>query len=299
LTVVKVIVRNAMKPFAIRDALVVDADPELKDLLVKVLKPGIWAIQHVLTNQDALRAAKLKAFEVIITSERTSGREDVELLRKIRVVHQHTRLIILANESTPADVLASMREHAFSFFSKPYSLEQLAEMIRLATEAPSWDDGIELRSATPEWIRLEVRCQVRTADRLLQFMKEISELPDMEREQVGMAFREILLNAMEHGGGLDPEKYVEVEYIRAQRMVSCRISDPGPGFTLDEIAHAAVANPDDDPLRHAAVRDELGLRPGGLGILLARQLVDQVIYGQDGNEVLLIKYLDQPQSKTA
>jgi anti-sigma regulatory factor (Ser/Thr protein kinase) len=290
---------NIMQPFAIRDALVVDADSDLKDLLVNVLKPGIWAIQHVPTNQAALRATQGKAFELIITGEKTSGREDIELLRKIRLGRPHTRLIILARESTPADVLASMRDHAFSFFSKPYSFEQLGNMIQLAAEAPCWDDGIELESSTLEWIKLQARCQVRTADRLLQFMKEISDLPDVEREQVGTAFREILLNAMEHGGGLDPESYVRVEYVRARRMVSCRISDPGPGFTLDEISHAAVANPDDDPIRHAAVRDSLGLRPGGFGILLAQKLVDQVIYGQNGNEVLLIKYLDTPQPKTA
>ncbi len=40
-----------------------------------------------------------------------------------------------------------------------------------------------------------------TADRLLQVMKEISDLPDGERDEVGMAFREILLNAMDHGAG--------------------------------------------------------------------------------------------------
>jgi CheY-like chemotaxis protein len=288
-----------MQPFVVREALVVDADSELKDLLVEILKPGIWSVKNVPSNQEALRAAQGKAFELIITSEKTSGREDVELLRKIRVVRPHTRLIILANESTPQDVLSSMRAHAFSFFSKPYSLDQLGSMIQLATEAPCWDDGIELESSTPEWIKLRVRCQVRTADRLLQFMKEISDLPDEEREPVAAAFREILLNAMEHGGGLDPESYVSVEYIRARRMISCRISDPGPGFTLDEISHAAVANPDDEPIRHVEVRDKLGLRPGGFGILLAQQMVDQVIYGQDGNEVLLIKYLETPQQKTA
>ena len=288
-----------MKPFAIRDALVVDADPDLNHLLVNILKPGVWAIQEVPTNQAALQAASGKSFELIMTSEKTSGSEDVELLRKIRLVRPHTRLIILASESTPEDVLASMREHAFSFFTMPYSLEQLGNMIQIATEAPCWDDGIELVSATPEWIRLEVRCQVSTADRVLQFMKEISDLPDEERGRVGLAFREILLNAMEHGGNLDPSKYVEIEYVRARRMVSCRISDPGSGFTLDEISHAAVANPEDDPIRHAAVRERLGLRPGGYGIMLAQNSVDQVIYGQEGNEVLLIKYLDQPRPKTA
>jgi DNA-binding NarL/FixJ family response regulator len=127
--------------------------------------------------------------------------EDVELLRKIRVERPHVRLIILTEANTPADVLASMQAHAFSFFSKPYSHEQLRSMIQLAIESPHWDDGIELLSSTPEWIKLEVRCQMSTADRLLQFMKEISDLPDGERDEVGMAFREILLNAMDHGAG--------------------------------------------------------------------------------------------------
>ena len=148
--------RGLMQPFPIRDALVVDADSDVKDVLVKVLKPGIWAIQHVPTNQAALQAAQGKAFELIITSERTSGDEDVKLLGEIRLRRPHTRLIILASESTPADVLASMRAHAFSFFSKPYSLEQLGNMIQLATEAPCWDDGIELESSTLEWIKLQV-----------------------------------------------------------------------------------------------------------------------------------------------
>lgn len=288
-----------MELVLVRNALVVNADPALKDLLAGVLSPGLWAIRYVPTNSAALQAAQGRVFELIITGDKTSGREDIELLRRIRAVRPHTRMIILASESTPADVLAAMRDHAFSFFSMPYSPPDLAQMIQLATEAPCWDDGIELMSATPEWLRLEVRCQPRTADRLLQFMKEISDLPEGERERVGMAFRELLLNAMEHGGGLDPNSYVMVEYVRAERMISCRISDPGPGFTLDEIAHAAVANPADDPVRHLEVRDQLGLRPGGFGILLARQMVDQVLYGQEGNEVLLIKYLDPLQSQTA
>ena len=132
----------------------------------------------------------------------------------------------------------------------------------------------------------------------MQFVKELANLPEKEREEVGMAFREILLNAMEHGGKFDPQSYVQVEYVRARRMISCRISDPGPGFTLDEIPHAAIANPPDEPIRHAQIREEAGLRPGGLGILLAQHLLDQVIYGQKGNDVLLIKYLPEPHPST-
>ena len=35
----------------------------------------------------------------------------------------------------------------------------------------------------------------------------------------------------------------------------------------------------------------MGIRPGGFGLLLTRSLVDEVIYNQSGNEVLVVKYL--------
>jgi len=285
--------------FAVRMALVVDADPQIQTLLVRVLEPGSWAVLSVPDNLAALAAARSRAFDLIVTSDKTSGREDIELLRQIRRVRPHTRLIILAGEGTPSDVIASMRERAFSYFSKPFSLDTLAEMIRLATEGPSWDDGIEVVSGTPEFIRILARCDVKTADRLVHFLNEIAELPDPEKNQVATAFREMLLNAIEHGGRLDPNQYVEIEYVRARRMVTCHITDPGPGFTLDEIPHAAIANPADNPIRHIAVREEQGLRPGGFGVLLAQQLVDELIYGQNGNEVLLIKYLASARPNSA
>jgi anti-sigma regulatory factor (Ser/Thr protein kinase) len=201
-------------------------------------------------------------------------------------------LIILADESTPADVITSMREHAFSYFSKPFSPDALAVMIQLAIEEPCWDDGIDVISATPEWIRILARCDLKTADRVIQFFDEIAELPGRERGAVGMAFREMLINAIEHGGRLDPDQQVEISYVRARHMVKCRISDPGEGFTLDEIPHAAIANPTDDPVRHLEIRDAQGMRPGGFGVLLAQRLVDQLVYNEQGNEVVLIKYLD-------
>ena len=288
-----------MRPFAVKNALVVGADPQVQTLLLRVLEPGSWAVLNVPDNLAALAVARGRAFDLIVTSDKTSGREDIELLRQIRRVRPHTRLIILASDSTPSDVITSMRERAFSYFSRPFSLDTLAEMIRLATEVPCWDDGIDVVSGTPELIRILARCDVKTADRLVHFLNEIAELPDPERNQVATAFREMLLNAIEHGGRLDPDQYVEIEYVRARHMVTCHITDPGPGFTLDEIPHAAIANPTDDPIRHIAIREERGMRPGGFGLLLAQQLVDELIYGQDGNEVLLIKYLDSARPRSA
>ncbi len=281
-----------MRLFPVCNALLVGGNLDIEALLEDILEPNAWAIQHTTDNATALLLAQRKGFDLIVTSEKTSGREDIELLRKIRRVRPHTRLIILADESTPGDVITSMRERAFSYFSTPFSPSALAVLIQHAIEEPCWDDGIDVVSATPEWIRLRARCDLRTAERVLQFFDEIAELPDPERAAVGTAFREMLTNAIEHGGRLDPNQQVEISYVRARHMVTCHISDPGEGFTLDEIPHAAIANPADDPVRHVEIRDAQGMRPGGFGVLLAQQLVDELVYSERGNEVELIKYLD-------
>ena len=60
---------------------------------------------------------------------------------------------------------------------------------------------------------------------------------------------------------------------------------------FNDLPHAAVSNQPDAPYQHSEVRDRLGLRPGGFGILLTRHLADELIYNEKGNEVLLIKYI--------
>jgi DNA-binding response OmpR family regulator len=277
--------------FNSRTALLIGDDSEVKSALSTVLAPEGWKLEQSSSLDDALALAKSRQFDLIVTSRKTSGNQDVEFLRRLRRVRPHTRIIILTDDSTPEDVIASMREHAFGYLSKDFSVESLAETVRTVMETPTWDDGIEIMSATPNLITLAVRCTMVTAERLLQFMREVADLPDEERQNVGMAFREMLLNAMEHGGHFDPEKYVEICYVRTKHMVMARIKDPGDGFTLDEVRHAAIGNPPDDPIAHVIRRNEEGRRPGGYGVMLAKNLVDELIYGEKGNEVLLVKYL--------
>ena len=287
------------KPEPRRVALLVNSSPEINQLLRNLFTDYGWDVENVKDNRAALEAATQQAFDLIVTGERTSGQEDIELLRRLRMCRPHTRLIILADEYVPGDVLASIKERAFSYFSQPFSTEKLAEVIRIATDEPYWDDGIEILSATPEWIRLAVRCDLATANRLLQFYREASGLPDAETEEVSTAFREILLNAMEHGGKFDPSQHVEVAYVRTKRMILCKVKDPGEGFSLEELKHTAVGNPPDDPFRHMEEREARGMRPGGFGILMSRKLEDDLIYNEKGNEVLLIKYLDQHVAESA
>jgi anti-sigma regulatory factor (Ser/Thr protein kinase) len=189
-----------------------------------------------------------------------------------------------------------MREGAFSYFSAPFQACEIADMVHAAMAAPCWDDGIEIVSVSQQGIQFRVRCDFETADRLLQFLREIESLPDPEGAQLATASHELLYNAIEYGGKLDPTNHAEIECTRSPDQVTYRITDHGPGFRFDQIPHAAIANPADEPTRHIDVRQQQGMRPGGYGILVARQLVDELVYGKDGREVLIVKYLGSPKS---
>ena len=277
-----------------RIALVVPSGGEVVDLLTTVLESEGWNIQHAVDNQHALALATTEAFDLIITGRKTLGPEDVELLRKIRSARPHVRLIILTDKFTPGDVISAMREGAFSYFSAPFQAFELADMVHEALVAPCWDDGIEVLSVTPTWVRLAARCDIATANRLVQFLRGAKDpsIPEADREAVVAAFKEILLNAMEHGGHFDPSQYVEISFVRMRRAVVCRVKDPGEGFSLEELRHAAVNSPPGDPISHLAVREAQGLRSGGFGLLLAKKPVDELIYSEQGNDVLLVKYLN-------
>ena len=137
-----------------RQALLIDSNPELNRMLTDLCDQHDWDIRSAKDNQEALELSQSHAFDLIITGGRTSGQQDIELLRRLRLVRPHTRLIILTDEFTPGDVLNSIRERAFSYFARPFSTEELAEIVRSAMTTPFWDDGIEILSATANWVRL-------------------------------------------------------------------------------------------------------------------------------------------------
>jgi anti-sigma regulatory factor (Ser/Thr protein kinase)/CheY-like chemotaxis protein len=282
-------------------ALVIDSGRELNELLSGVLSSNGWTIERAGNNEEALELAKGGAFDLIITGRKTRGPDDVELLRKIRGTRPHVRLIILADQWTPGDVLTAMREGAFSYFCAPFDAGTLAETVQAAMKDPCWDDGLEVLSATPEWVRLMARCDMETANRLVLFLQNVRDpnISEDDRSDIVTAFREILLNAMEHGGHFEPSHHVEICFVKTRRAVMCRVKDPGEGFSPDEVRHAANASTPEDILRHVAVREEKGLRPGGFGMLIARKLVDELIYSEQGNEVVLVKYLDAPTKSAA
>jgi anti-sigma regulatory factor (Ser/Thr protein kinase) len=200
----------------------------------------------------------------------------------------------MTSDDTPETVLRAVREQAYRYVTKPVEPKAVVDLVRdaLATQPASMP--IEVLSARPEWVELLVPCELVVADRISSFMNQIeSDLPRDLRDQIGQAFRELLLNAIEWGGKLDPNQKVRISYLRGRRMLLYRIADPGTGFRFEGLKHAAVANPSGEPWQHIHERDRKGLRPGGFGIVMVKSMADELLYNEAQNEVVFVKYLDQ------
>ena len=243
-------------------------------------------------NVDAVRQARARATDVVITDPDTPVRDDLALVDELLDARPGLKAIVLAPAAAPADLIDAIRARVFACFVAPFDAGQVAEMTRRAIDGADWRDGISMESGLPEWVSLTVNCRHLTAERLIQFMSEYRrDIPADDRDSLMTAFREMLMNAMEHGAGFDPEKVIRVTAIRTSRAIVYHFRDPGAGFTADMLDRSALSNTGTDPAAHLERRAELGLRPGGFGILVAKQIVDEMLYNERGNEVMLIKRL--------
>ena len=273
--------------------LVIGTDPGLAHRLETHAPLAGCTVEACPGNVEAVVRLRSRSYEVIVTDPDTTCHEDLALLAETARLRPGVRFIARAPSTAPQDVIQAMRGRVFACFSAPFDDNAIAAMVENAIESTDWRDSIELISGSPHWVTLRVSSRLVTAERLVQFMKEYrSDLPADQRDELMLAFREVLVNAMEHGAGFDPEKVVVVTAARTQRAIVYHFRDPGPGFDPHAVTHAAIGNPPEDPLAHVEARAQRGMRPGGFGILIAKQLVDELVYNERGNEVLLIKYTD-------
>jgi CheY-like chemotaxis protein len=274
--------------------LIVDDDRALRHALATLLAAEGLEVVQADDGASALATLRDTRVRLMLLDVGLPGMNGLEVLSKAADLPGRPLIVMMTADDTPETLLNAVRGQAFRYVRKPIAPTAVVEVVKeTLAAAPAAAMPIEVVSAKPEWVEIVAPCSLEVADRLQQFVMQLqANLPEDIRESLGVAFREMLSNAVEWGGKLDRTRTVRIACLRTKRMLIYRIADPGMGFDIDGLRHAAISNPEDDPLRHAIVREEQGLRPGGLGLAITRSLVDELIYNEARNEVVFIKYLD-------
>jgi anti-sigma regulatory factor (Ser/Thr protein kinase)/ActR/RegA family two-component response regulator len=272
--------------------LVIGTDPALLGALRASHHLRSHEVESCVGPFEAALFIRSRAVDVFVTDPSASATDGLTLSKELSAIRPGLRAIVLAPALSSGDVIDALRHQVYACFTKPVDYEEIADMARAAIEDPDWRSAIEIVSGLPHWITLRVSCRLVSAERLTRFMTEYrSDLPSDERDLLMTAFRELLLNAMEHGAGFNPEQVIEVTAARTARTIVFHFRDPGQGFNRSDLRHAAATSSPEDVMASVESRAENGMRPGGFGMLIVRHVVDELVYNERGNEVLMIKHL--------
>ncbi len=279
-----------------RTVLVVDDERDTNYVLANLVQAhGFEAIQ-VFTGAEALEAVAKQKPDLILLDimlEDISGFELCDRLKRAR----ETNLIPIVMVTAMHDAhhrTAGVRVGANGYLTKPFTPAQLYETIDAAL---SWNEEHNKRGTTGE-VNFDVRSELTYLSQASDMLADLfahTPLTDRHIKDLKQAIMEMGGNAIEWGHRKNADLVLRITYRIDASSITLIITDQGPGFNPRNLPHAAS---DDDPIGHIEIRNELGLREGGFGIMLARGLVDEFRYNKRGNEVTLVKHFD-PQRPTA
>jgi len=272
--------------------LVTDDDATTRQMVRGVLKKAGHEVATASDGMSALRAIQKRKFDLVLLDIWMPKMTGLGLLGHLHGERYIPKIVVMTSDQTSDTLLDALRGRVYQYLKKPLDATTLLTTVENAISTSPQVPAIEVISANTQWVELMVPCERSVVGRVQSFLMHIDvDLPPDIIEKVGYAFRELLNNAIEWGGHLDPNLKVRVSYIKTKKLLMYRLDDPGPGFRLEDLKHAAINNPVDNPMAHMQEREARGLRPGGLGLMLSQQLVDELVYNEKRNSVVLIKYL--------
>jgi DNA-binding response OmpR family regulator len=268
-------------------ALIVEDHPEQADLVARILRMRDYHSILAEDGEAGLRLARERHPDVMLLDLMLPDINGFDVCRRLRT-DPATRLIPVVMLTALNDVqhrVHGFRVGANAYVTKPYGVEDLFEAI---SAARAWRTSMEQRALQGE-IHVELNSEITLLKDLNDFLMLVCESTPLQHDQViqiRQAVMEMAHNAIEWGNLHQNDRLVNITYRIHDDRLEIVVQDQGPGFDRSQLPHAAVP---DDPFSHLDVREKLGLRAGGFGLLICQGMVDEMHYNDSGNEVALIK----------
>lgn len=277
---------------------VVDKDADERETIRAAIEGlGCLAIPFASLEQASalLKSDAACSLVVVSTDALDDSRECFDKLLEAK--NPPPEIIVTGVDPKAKVVLHCLNRGAVDFLPKPVDPAELANAVENvvyrdadSTMTRFFPDAIVASSHVTGWIEITAASKLEMFRRLQRFSDALfaSRLSQEVCEDLKMAVEEVGRNAVEWGNKFNPDKQVHVSYCLFKDRVVIKVEDEGEGF-----APQNVPDPTADPIKTMRERSEAGKRPGGYGVYMLQKLVDEVVYNEKGNTVLLIKYLPE------
>jgi len=284
----------AWQPTCCERILVVEDDRDLCGLLSTLLDVEGYKTATACDGSDAVERVLSERPDAVVLDVMLPNRSGFEICRELKF-RRDTNLIpivmLTAMQGKDSET-SGLRVGANRYVTKPFEPDEFLKAIRRAL-----DHRRELEQhRTHTSIEIQLNSDQRNREQLNDLLSELFLLTPLTEEEVGRiryGALEMIENAMEWGNRRQKELLVTIAYEVTDEYLKFVITDQGQGFNPNSLAHAAK---EEDPCAHMCVREKLGLRDGGFGLMIAKGMMDEVRYNERGNQVTLVKHFPKKQS---
>ncbi len=152
-------------------ALVVDDETVMRDTMSDWLKEKGYNVATVSSGMEAIEKMKAESFNVAFVDMKMPGMDGIEVLQAMKRINPDTAVIIMTAYATIETAIRAMKEGAYNYLVKPFSLDEVELIIKAVAEYQELvAENILLRQ------QLEDRYSLKNIIGKSRQMKEILEL---------------------------------------------------------------------------------------------------------------------------
>lgn len=291
-----------------------DAQAEQVRLSRLLATDSTYEIRTAGSGDQALELVSEQPVDLVITDLRMPQMDGLELLEKLQERYPRIPVILMAGQGTEELTVKAIQQGAAGYLNKQSSVKHMHGMVKRLLAARATDLAHAALLKRREVDEYEFKLPSRrvlmsaTAGFLRQRIQASEICPEKELLRVGIALEEALLNACMHGNleldsslreedgdqfealadqrtDISPwkDRHVYVSASVNQNQARITIRDEGAGFNPESLPDPT------DP--------ENLLKPHGRGVMIMKLFMDEVIWNDSGNEVIMVKNaipLDEP-----
>ena len=275
-----------------------------------------WVVEFADSAEEALVRMRELAVQVVVTDMMMPGMDGLALLDMVRKRYENVPVILATGEGSEALAAEALRRGAASYVSKKELAARLSETIKQVLQVAESQKSysVLIESVEDLRVRFQLENDPRLISSLVHLIQQLAQKMKIcgaeQSRRIGVAMDEALINAMYHGNLelprerlrearsliRDGESVEAIEQRRAEPgyrdrrvFVECSVStemlrvtvrDEGHGFDPSNVPRV------DDTMMGAS---EVLHSDGSRGLVLIRNLMDEVEFNESGNQIVMAK----------
>ncbi len=261
-----------------------------KKEIEKILEPTGWDALFMPCDESATTMAVELNPDCLLIDEILINIDSFEMCKRIRELPASgdMPILMLSASKSKVDDLDVLRFGIDNMV--PANLNSV-EFKNFIEEKIIVKKALKKNEYVEDWVEFEIDNDIRFVKEIHSIVERLinrSKLTPNQIFKLEYSFKEMLQNAWEHGNGKDISKKIKISYVLFDDRLVIKITDEGSGFILN-----SVEDPTIDPIGAMQRRQQEGKRAGGWGIASVRKLMDELMFSDRGNVVLMVKYLDK------